>query len=287
MDKPHNKKSPEGPHQSKRAEPEYPWVSGHSDINGRYKLVYADPDKPEKSFVEELHHDGSFTIHETLKDEKGLKNTLFHHERKYGKSKSTHIDDNYDLRAYNQSSVVDKEYGLQGGGAFYKGFLGGEVDAISGSTKSRKGSKGSKQNSFHSTAGDGSHLYEGNYFSFYGKDHGHSVDGSYYGMFSGEHGQYIKGNSDTFSEKKIRLASNGAMALTTSDTGLFNTEKAMTIQSSDTGTLKTKKDLSVTSNAEITINADTKITIKVGSSKIEISDGQITIKGSAIKFEQG
>ena len=270
VEKPHNKKCPEGPEQSKRAKPEYPWVSGVSDVNGRHKLIHANPEKPDESFVEEFRHDGSFTIHETLKDEKGLKNELFHHERKYGKSKSTHIDDNYDIRSYNKSLVVDKEYGIQGGGTYYKGFQGGEVDVVKGSNKSRKGGKESKQNTFKSTSGDGSELYEGNYFTFYGKDHGHSVDGSYYGLFSGEHGQYIKGNVDTFSEKKMRVASNGAMALTTSDT--------MSVAS--------EKNMSVASKKEITIEADSKIVIKVGQSKIEISDGTIKIVGSEIKFEQ-
>ena len=88
--KPHNKKSPEGPQQSKRANPEYPWVRGEADVNGRHKLIHADPSKPDESFTEQLNHDGSFEIHETLKDEKGLTNVLGHHRRSYFQTGSDH-----------------------------------------------------------------------------------------------------------------------------------------------------------------------------------------------------
>lgn len=276
--KPHNKKSPEGPQQSKRSKPEYPWVSGSADVNGRHKIIHADPSKPEQSFIEEFNHDGSFTIHETLKDEKGLKNELYHHHRQYGQSKSVHMDGNHDDRAYNRSVVTDKDHGIQSGGNLYEGSLKQKIQSTA-QTKKRNGRKGSKQNYFQSTNGDGSIMHEGNHFAFYGKDHGQAVDGSSMTMVSKEYGTYAQGNMDFFSEKKARFASNGALSMTTTDTGLFSTEKAMTV--------KSKEDMSVSSNSEITIKADTKITIKVGSSKIEISDGNITITGSAINFQQG
>lgn len=260
-DKPHNKKSPEGPQQSKRANPEYPWVSGSSDVNGRHKLIHADPTKPDESFVEEFNHDGSFTIHETLKDDKGLKNELYHHHRQYGQSKSVHMDGNHDDRAFNRSVVTDKDHGVQSGGNIYEGALKQKISTAAQS-KNRSGRKGSKQNLHHSTSGDGSHLYEGSHFAFYGKDGGVAVDGSHMMMVAKESGHYAQGNMDFFSEKKARLASNGALSLVTSDTGSF------------------------TANQEITISSDQKITLKVGSSKIEISDGEIKITGSAIKFEK-
>ena len=144
------------------------------------------------------------------------------------------MDGNHDDRAYNRSVVTDKDHGVQSGGNIYEGALKQKI-STSAQNKNRSGRKSSKQNNFHSTSGDGSMLYEGNHFSFYGKDHGQAVDGSSMTMVSKEHGTYVQGNMDFFSEKKARLASNGALSMVTTDTGLFSSDKDMTITSGAKG----------------------------------------------------
>lgn len=293
-DKPHNKKSPEGPQQSKRSKPEYPWVSGSSDVNGRHKIIHADPSKPDQSFIEEFHHDGSFSIRETLKDEKGLKNELFHHERKYGQTKSTHVDGNLDIRAYNKSVVTDKDLGHQVGGDYHKGIGGYEVTGTSKGVKQRHGSQHSKQNHFKSTSGDVSHLNEGNFYTFVEKDYAETFGGSKYSISAkGDIGTHVQdGNYDTFVKKKLRLASNGAMAYVTSDTFSAaadddmslstekefsaSSKKAMSLSTDDSATFSTKKGM--------TLQCDQKITIKVGNSKVEIGPEGIKITGAKIDF---
>lgn len=261
-DKPHNKKIPKGPQQDKRAEPEYPWVSGYSDVNGHYKLKYADPDKPEKSYIEEVYHHGGFKINET-NDGEGIKSELQHHVRKYSQSTHMHNDGPFDVMGSLVSTIANNEFGIQAGSNLYRGAGGSEIAVSKNTSKTRMGTEGSKQQNFRSSSGDESALHEGNKFAFYGKDYGLGVDGTFYGMYKSDHGSYVGGNFDTHADKKLRLYSEKAWAANTADTMNLNSKK------------------------ELTISSDQKIVIKVGSSKIEISDGQITITGSQIKFEQG
>jgi hypothetical protein len=285
-DKPHNKKSPEGPHQSKRAKPEYPYMSGYTDTNGKHKLVYADPSKPENSFTEHFNHDGSFVIHETLKDEKGLKNELYHHSRQYGISKSSHHDGQVEEYSVNKNVNTEGEHSIASKGNIIEGSEKKKITAYKQSTKSRHGASGSGQNHFHSTSGDGSYLFEGNYFSFYEKDHGQVFGGSQYTISKeGDIGTHVQdGNYDTQVKKKLRLASNGAMSHVTSDSYSASAEKTMALSSKKTMSLSTDDSGSFKTKKGLTLQCDQTITIKVGSAKIEITPSSINVTGSQIKF---
>lgn len=265
-DKPHNKKSPEGPQESKRAKPEYPWVSGHSDVNGRHKLIHADPSKPDESFVEEFNHDGSFKISEKLKgNDKGMTNVLAHHMRTYAQSTHVHNDGNYDIRGYNNAFVSDKDTGLQIGGDHHLGVAGKTVKATQGSNMDLSGGAGSSQNKFQATRGDLSNSIKGDHHTYVEKDRGDTIGGSKYTIVKdGEYATHVQqGNMEYWVDQgKAQIFSKNDLKLTSNSTVLAKV-----------------------SNSKIEVT-DSKITISVGSSKIEISDGSIKITGSSIQFQK-
>lgn len=297
-EKPHNKKSPEGPQQSKRANPEYPWVSGQADVNGHYKIKYADPENPNTSFIEEVYHDGSFSIKEVLdNDNKGMRNDLYHHHREYGLSKSSHHDGNMDVRAYNKSVVTDKDHGLQIGGNRYKGIGGKEIKVTNETNKTRSGSKGSNQPSYHSSSGDVSHMFEGNYFAYYEKDHGQMFGGSQYTISSnGDIGTHVqKGNYDTLVSGKIQHTSGDLFNLNSGDKLNLNSSNTMKFESSAELYMRSKNAFAIASNSDvgiisakkdITIVSNTKITIIAGNSRIEITPSGIALYGATIDFNK-
>ena len=254
--KPHNKKSPEGPQQSKRANPEYPWVRGEADVNGRHKLIHADPSKPDESFTEQLNHDGSFEIHETLKDEKGLTNVLGHHRRSYFQTGSDHYDGNYDHRSFNKSVNVDGEHGIAAKKGIIEGTRGAKTTGYAKGTFDLKGGRGSKNHSFQGNVGDHTNTVEGNQWEYSEKDHAQAVGGSKYTMVGqGDYGIHVQnGNMDTNISGKGQIVS--------------------------------QQNFSLGSNAEITVSADTKLTLKVGDSKIVIEKSKITITSAEIEFKK-
>ena len=247
-DKPHNKKSPEGPQQSKRSKPEYPWVRGEADVCGRHKLIHADPSKPEQSFTEQLNHDGSFVIHETLENEKGLKNELGHHRRSYFQSGADHYDGNYDHRSYNKSIGVDGEYGLAAKKGIIEATRGTKATGYVKGTFDLKGGRSSKNHSFQGTYGDHTNTIEGNHWEYSEKDHGHAIGGSKYTMVGqGDYGIHVQsGNMDT------NIGGKGQ----------------------------------IVSQQDLTFSSNTKITLSVGQSKIVIEESKITITSAEIEFKK-
>ena len=139
--------------------PEYPWVSGETDVNGQSKKKYADPDNPNKSYVEQVNHDGSYQINEVIEGEGGLENKLAINQRTYSTSKSTHVEGNRDDYAYNSSIVHKNTSGQQAESSYIASSIRinstvGEANIIVPS---------SENNGFNSASGDGTEQYKNHF----------------------------------------------------------------------------------------------------------------------------
>lgn len=256
-----NKKSPQDAVTRGDAEPEYPWVGGVSDVNGRYLMVYADPEHPEKAYVQEFNHDASFKITEVL-DDRGMTNSLVHDNRTYGRSHSSHWDGNRDDRSTNNSRVSDKEIGHQAGKWMLAGAASGHIAAYK--TSATIVPTGSYNNSYNYTSGDGANVFESNYFAFYQQDYAQHVSGSLYSILQkGEYGIHVQlGNMDIRLDKgKYQVFSQDAMVANTAST------------------------MAITATQDITIKSNSKIILEVGSSKITIDTKKITVESDDIDLK--
>jgi hypothetical protein len=139
-----NKKYPQDPTAAKKSNPEYPWMSGHSDRNGRYQIAYADPDKPNESFDQTFNHDGSTKTNLALEDSKdnGVSYSLENHTIGYslgGKSGTTDSHQDAYNGATNRTNVAGGEHknvggdqGIATGGSKSSSTGGGEAKGTSG-----------------------------------------------------------------------------------------------------------------------------------------------------------
>ena len=239
-------KNTEDPVEKKMAEPEYPWVSGSSDRNGKFNITYADPDNPGKSFVQEFNYDGSSEQHVTLEGEDmGVRSVAAHHVRNAA-SKGTsnesgsHSDDS---AGKTGRKTIWAENGTTSGGDSLGGTGGRRVRiAAAGSSENVVGSSGDE---YQYTSGDRTVRHDGNQFHHNDQDFMSTTGGTKYEVVKdGEWGLHVQsGNFD------IQV-----------DSG----QGRMFVQQ------------------PLLIESPTKITFKVGGSTITMEPGQITLVSDRI-----
>lgn len=192
-------KNTEDPVDKKVAEPEYPWVSGSHDRNGSFNISYADPDKPEKSFIQKFNYDGSSEQHVTLDDESlGVSSYASHHTRRAAsKGTSDEAGSHQDMSAGQTSrKTIWAENGRTSGGSDLTG-IGGErvVIAASGGSEAVVGSSGDE---YQYTSGDRTVRHDGNQFHHNDQDFMSTTGGTKYEVVkNGEWGLHVQsGNWD-------------------------------------------------------------------------------------------
>ena len=176
-----------------RSEPKYPDIYGESSLAGR-KLIRYEPREAKdqaKAFVEEVHHDGTFTN----KEANGLLNSLIKQCREYVcGGKSVHSDGNNSVKSGSNVVVdADLDTGQSTGGNLYKGQGGKEIGGA------KEGSySGTDGDTFKTTKGNEVKTHKGNKHSSTDGDHIATVIGTHYHTVVGEHGINVqKGNFDT------------------------------------------------------------------------------------------
>lgn len=242
----YNKKLEKAPYDDGRSEPTYPWIRGEADINGAHKMVYADPDKFEKSYTETFDHSASFTIDENAdSDKKGLRNSLKHEVRDYNSGGVSQTGEGH----------MDKA-NLQGGSE-RKNFKGDSGKSVTGQIYSGAGE----------TSVSGS------------KDGGYNHDnGDQYSTTSGTHVKEHTG--DTFHHYEGDKAETVIGNKVCSTTG----EYALHLQSGNMDTKVDSGKIKFEAGNDIIIKSGTKITIVVGSSSIVIESSKITITSGEVEF---
>ena len=241
-----NKKSPQDPTEAKKSEPEYPWMSGNSDRNGRYQIAYADPDKPNESFDQTFNHDGSNKTNLALdgKDE-GVSFSLENHSIGYSKGgKTTTSEGHSDNRS--RSSRENNEGGKNLNVAGDNGkAVGGSDSSSSGGGRAIGTSGKSQADNYRYVSGDNTVRYDGNEFVH--------RDGS---------------SMTTIGDTKYEVVKGGEWGLHV-QSGNFDIQV-----DSGQGRLFVQQPLLVES--------PTKITFKVGGSTITMEPGQITLVSARI-----
>lgn len=241
-----NKKSMEGPTDPSRKdkrEPEYPWMSGSADRNGASSYTYADPNKFDKSYIENFFHSAAFNIQENAPDgTNGLNNTLDHETRSYnsgGSSKTT--DGHQDTAALDARGSSRQNFaGDIGSAAKGQQYNGAGETSIDGS----KGGGYCNHNgdTYATTTGNRISEHTGNTSSHYEGAKTESVTGNKHNSVKGDYGIHVQG-------------------------------KNMDINVSE-GQFKVK------SNATLTIESVNEIILKVGSSTITISPSGIIVQST-------
>lgn len=262
-----NKLLDKTPYDDGRSEPDYPNVFGEVDVLGHSKIRYADPEKPDKAFTEEIGYAGNFKTEEA----NGLRNELNKEVRSYTAGGYSHNSDGQHA-LYGKSNinvVAAQDVGLTAAGTTYKGSGEQEVG-------------GAAQGSFHhdtngstfrTSSGDLVQYYDGSVHTG-ANDYVIGTTGQRIENAAGEYWVYAQGNIDIGGDQKLQIHSEGALNVNTTSTMELKSLAAMTVNSSAT--------MSVGASGDITVESQSKITFKVGSSTITMEAGKITIRGDLI-----
>ena len=263
------------PYDEGRSEPDYPNVFGEVDILGHSKIRYADPEKPDKAFTEEIGYAGNFKSEEA----NGLRNELNKEVRSYTSGGHSHNSDGQHA-LYSQSNintVAKQDIGITAGGTTYKGSGEQEVG-------------GSAQGSFHhdtngstfrTSSGDLVQYYDGSVHTG-ANDYVIGTTGQRIENVAGEYWVYAQGNIDIGGDQKLQIHSEGALNINTTSTMKLSSTGTMTVNSSAAMAINSTATMTVGASGDITVQSQSKITFKVGSSEITMEAGKITIKGDLV-----
>ena len=241
-----NKKSPQDPVDGKKSEPEYPWMSGHSDRNGRYQIAYADPDKPNQSFDQTFNHDGSNKTNLALEGkDQGVSYSLKNHSIGYSKGGTTTTSE-----GHSDNRCRTSRCNFEGGSQINVGGSSGTAVSQGIITATALGSAtgvvpASQADNYRYVSGDNTVRYDGNEFVH--------RDGS---------------SMTTIGDTKYEVVKGGEWGLHV-QSGNFDIQV-----DSGQGRLFVQQPLLVES--------PTKITFKVGGSTITMEPGQITLVSDRI-----
>lgn len=203
-----NQLSPKAPYDDNRASPEYPWYSGSNGRNGNRNITYADPTKPDKSYVETVNHDGSFSIVEAG----GLTNTLENSSRAYvsgGGSRNTD-GNSAEYGQSNKNTAFKQDVGLTSGGNAYQGVAGQNIEGSG---------KGSFQNQtdgkvYTSTKSDIVTVNQGSLHVSNEGDTVMHVTGNRMMITEGDYGNHVQGgNLDYNVAQKIKIYSGEELVI--------------------------------------------------------------------------
>lgn len=239
-----NKKSMEGPTDSARddkREPKYPWVSGSADRNGASTYTYADPEKFEKSYIENFFHSAAFKVQENAEDGKnGLDNELNHESRSYNSGGSSKTTDGHQDSAALEAKGSSRENfaGDKGSAAKGQQYKGAGETSIDGSKDG--GYSNHNGDTYSTTTGNRISEHTGNTASHHEGAKTQSVTGNKHNSVKGEYGIHVQGGN-----MDIKV-----------DSGKFQ----------------------VKSDAVLTIESVAEIILKVGGSTVTITPSGITIK---------
>lgn len=261
-----NKKSIEAPYDSERTEdkkkPKYPWVTGSVDDNGRAVSTYANPDKPDESFHEELHHNAGFDINEFSKDKNGLKNSLHHETRSYNSGGASSTSDSHTDAANLEKKSSHRENfkgdrGQSAGGDIYSGAGGHAVG----------GSKGGGYNhdngdSYNTSTGNRVSEHTGNTSVHHEGDKTSSVTGNKADVVKGQYQMNIQGNMDIQVDSGKFRVKSGAQLTITSDTEVKIIVGGSTVTITPSGVV-------IESGGTVNINASGDITTQGSSTKVQ------------------
>lgn len=196
-----NKKLPQDPVVAGKANPEYPWIRGHSDENGRVFNTHSDPDKPNESYEMNMSYDASFDVSLTMLDtpHKGVsysaKNNTIAYNFQGSSTTSEGGSDNYN-RTSRQNTEGDSQtnvagdIGEAGGGTNVRSYKSGDASGVVGE---------SLADSYVYTSGDKTIRHEGSEYVHRDKDQMTTIGGTKYEVVKdGEWGLHVQsGNWDT------------------------------------------------------------------------------------------
>lgn len=194
-----NNKFPQDPTAAKKSNPEYPWMSGHSDRNGRYQIAYADPDKPNESFDQTFNHDGSNKTNLALDSkDNGVSYSLENHGLSYnlgGKSNTSEGGADNRNRIENNNTEGGKQtsagggIGTASGGPIVQASAGGCASGVCGA---------SLADNYRYVSGDNTVRYEGSEYIHRDGNSMTTMGGSKYEVVKdGEWGLHVQsGNWD-------------------------------------------------------------------------------------------
>lgn len=242
-----NKKAPQDPVEAKKANPEYPWVRGHSDENGRVFNSHSDPDKPNESYEMNMSYDASYDFKLTMLDteHKGISSKFDNNSSNYnlqGASKTAEGGDD----KYSRTGRVNTEgdtHAVHGG---KKSLAVAESGATSFGGPIAHGVVGTSiADAYVYTSGDRTIRHDGSEFVHRDKDQMTTIGGTKYEVVKdGEWGLHVQsGNWDVQVD-----AGQGRLFV----------------------------------QQPLLIESPTKITFKVGGSTITMEPGKITLVSDRI-----
>lgn len=198
-----NKKFSEDPVDAKVSEPEYPWVSGYSDRNGKFEITYADPKKQDTSFSQKFNYDGSGEQQVTVADSsiEGVTATSFNNKR----SMTVHGSSGHTIGQEETSgdATFKSSRGMQvaldvGQNGIQVGTSGAKIE-VAGQGSVSQSAVGSDSDDYQYTSGDRTTRHDGNQYHHNDGDFMSTTGGTKYEVVKdGEFGLHVQsGNWDT------------------------------------------------------------------------------------------